>query len=166
MMFTGAVLGIDPGPTNTGWAFVKRVSQNEWVLLDSGCAVAHTAVLETTGEKHRVLNLILEEMIAAWSPARLGIERVFFGRNKTSCLDTAEVIGCISMLGARCGLREFRLKPQEIKAVSGNARADKKAMARAVERLCCLEAGARSHHENDAIAVAIAVSMLPDHMAV
>lgn len=165
-MFTGTVLGIDPGPVNTGWAFVKRRSQNEWVLLDSGCAVAHVEVLETTGEKHRVLNLILEDLIAHWSPERLSIERVFFNRNKTSCLDTAEVIGCISMLGARCGLREFRLTPQEIKAVSGSVRASKKELARAIERLCCLEAGARSHHENDAIAIAIAASMLPDHKRV
>lgn len=165
-MFTGVVLGIDPGPTNTGFAFVERVSQKRWKVLDSGCATAHVEVLETTGEKHRVLNAILEDLIAKWSPSRLGIERVFFGRNKTSCLDTAEVIGCISLLGARCGLREFRLTPQEIKAVAGSVRASKKDLARAVERLCCLEEGARSHHENDAIAIAIAASMLPDHARV
>lgn len=158
-----AVLGIDPGGRNTGWAIVRRVGSGQWALLESGVYKAKKAF--TRGSNLRWLVEMLDDQMSEFGVGRLGIERVFFNKNITSCIDTAEVIGAVSVLGARHGALEFRLTPQQVKAVAGRGDASKAFLARVVEGLCVLESGALKNHEADAAAVAIATSLCPDRAA-
>lgn len=147
------VLGFDPGARNTGWAIVKREKTGAFLFL-SGGLVDFPAAEE--GVRYLYLENLIGELVNGFDIDGIAVERVFWGRNITSCLSTAEVIGVVSLAAARAGISAVRLTPQMIKSVSGSPKSTKKQLARVVSKLLSLPEGKKlSHHESDAAAVAI-----------
>ena len=147
------VLGIDPGIRNTGWAVVKREKNGAYRLRDIGLAVFPNG---TEGERYLYLSDLVREIVKGFDIDGISIERVFFGKNVTSCLSTAELIGVVSLSGAQAGVPVMRLTPQQVKSIAGHGKARKAQLARVVSKLLSLpEEINLTHHETDAAAVAI-----------
>lgn len=152
-MLSHSVLGVDPGIKNTGWAVVKREKDGTYRLKDIGMLQFPNG---TDGERYLFLSNFIADSVKDFDVDGIAVERVFFGKNVTSCLTTAEVIGVVSLSGARMGVPVVRLTPQQVKAVGGHGKVGKRQLARVVSKLLSLPTDLTlTHHETDAAAVAI-----------
>ncbi len=115
-------LGIDPGTTAIGYAVIESAGARPR-LKTAGIfparADAHSARLI---ELHRALS----EILTRWSPAAVGVERIFFARNAKTAMAVAETRGAILLTTALAGITLYEYTPLEIKKmVTGDGRADK-----------------------------------------
>ena len=79
-------LGIDPGTAICGFGVVE-LKAGELRLVDAG--VIRTPSNIPDGERLRQLHAALGTLVSEHRPARIGVERLFFGRN----VRTAMVVG-------------------------------------------------------------------------
>lgn len=146
------VLAIDPGFDRLGIAVLEGDASKP-VLLWSTC------VHPPKGDKEMRLAHVrsaIDNAITEYSPDCFALETLFFSTNKKTALAVAEARGAaLSAAGARAlPVREY--SPGTIKvAVTGNGRADKKAIALMIPRLVSLKDGKHLDDELDAIAVGI-----------
>ena len=152
-MISKTILGVDPGMKNTGWAVVKRDENGKYRLKDIGMARFPNG---TDGERYLYLSELMGGIVKDFDVDGISVERVFFGKNVTSCLSTAEVIGVLSLTGALMGVPVVRLTPQQVKSVGGHGKVGKRQLARVVSKLLSIPSDTNlTHHETDAAAVAI-----------
>lgn len=101
----------------------------------------------------------LQEVIDAFKPDVVAVERVFAQSNVRSVTGTAQVAGIVMLAAARAGLRLAMHTPSEVKAaVTGNGRADKRQVQVMVQRILGLASLPRPADAADAVAIAIAHS--------
>lgn len=151
------VLGVDPGLTRCGMGTVdaggaRRVSLVDMRVVRSPAELA----------PHKRLLIIadgLQEVIDAFKPDVVAVERVFAQSNVRSVTGTAQVAGIVMLAAARAGLRLGMHTPSEVKAaVSGSGRADKRQVQVMVQRILGLASLPRPADAADAVAIAIAHS--------
>lgn len=146
------VLSIDPGYDRMGIAVLEG-DPSRPTLIWSDC------IVPPKGEKEERLAYIkeaLEAVLDEHQPGVMALETLFFSTNKTTALGVAEARGvALAAAGARSlPVREY--SPGTVKvAVTGDGRADKKAVASMVPRLVKLPVKKRLDDELDAIAVGI-----------
>ena len=149
------VLGVDPGLTRCGMGTVdaggaRRVSLVDMRVVRSPAELA----------PHKRLLIIadgLQEVIDAFKPDVVAVERVFAQSNVRSVTGTAQVAGVVMLAAARAGLPLGMLTPSEVKAaVTGNGRADKRQVQTMVQRILGLAEPPRPADAADALAVAVA----------
>lgn len=147
------VLAIDPGFDRMGIAVVEGDPSRPTVVW-SHC------ITPPKGDKETRLATVTAAVAAAiqeYAPDVFALETLFFSTNKKTALSVAEARGAaLSAAGAAAILvKEF--SPSTVKlAVTGNGRADKKAIALMIPRLVSLPPKKRLDDELDAIAVGIA----------
>ena len=87
----------------------------------------------------------------------IAIENVFFNQNVSSAISTGQVIGAVSVAGAKHGVKVVSITPQKAKAAVGaGGHANKAQVKRFVQKVCEMETSITSDHEADAIAIAMA----------
>ena len=85
----------------------------------------------------------------------VGIESVFFAKNVSSALTTANVIGAVELVSHRAGVPSIQIRPNAVKsAVVGVEKGDKALIRHRVKLLLGQEI--KNHHKADAVAGAIA----------
>ncbi len=95
-------------------------------------------------------------MITLHQPATMAVEELFFSRNTTTAIGTAQARGVAILSGARSGLPIYEYTPMQVKlAVAGYGKADKTQVQQMVRVLLCLEQVPRPDDAADALAVAI-----------
>lgn len=147
------VLAIDPGFDRMGIAVLEG-DPSRPTLVWSDC------ITPAKGDKEMRLAAVtnaVADAIRDYSPDAFALETLYFSTNKKTALGVAEARGAaLSAAGAaRVPVQEF--SPGTVKlAVTGDGRADKKAIARMVPRLVTLPPKKRLDDELDAIAVGIA----------
>lgn len=147
------VLGIDPGYAITGYGLVSY-RNNHFDCLDYG-------VIRTRSQELFSLRLLkiysqLEALIATWKPDAVAVEELFFSRNTTTAIGTAQARGVAVLSGARAGLPVFEYTPMQVKlAVSGYGKADKQQVQQMVRVLLNLQGLPKPDDAADALAVAI-----------
>ncbi|MDR1784896.1 MAG: crossover junction endodeoxyribonuclease RuvC [Spirochaetaceae bacterium] len=147
------VLGIDPGLGSTGYA-VLDYARSRYRLASSG--TIETPPGAARGERLNMIYEALSLIIGEFKPSEAGMETLFFARNVTSALAVSEAKGVLALCLHRRGVPLFEYRPNAIKlAVTGSARADKRAVQEYVRLLLGLESPPKSDHESDAIACAI-----------
>ena len=149
-------LGVHPGIANCGYAVVSRNKRGQFRVLDAGCIkqgaeIADSRRLLAIAEKTEGL-LVQYALISV-----IAIENVFFNQNVSSAISTGQVIGAVSVAGAKCGVKVVSISPQKTKAAVGaGGQADKAQVKRFVQKVCEMETSINSDHEADAIAIAMA----------
>ncbi len=147
------ILGIDPGYAITGYAFVK-VDGVKLAALDYG-------VISTPAKTDFSLRLTaifdgLAHLIELYQPDCMAIEELFFSRNTTTAIGTAQARGVAVLSAAKADLPVFEYTPMQVKvAVTGYGRADKKQVQEMVKTLLRLKKVPTPDDAADALAVAI-----------
>jgi len=147
------VLGLDPGLERLGFG----------VVCKQGSRLSPVAfgVIKTPpgpiGERLRLIETGVEELIKLHQPAALVTERLFFAKNATTAFDVAKALGVALCVAARHGLETQEITPPEVKkAVTGQGNADKRQVQFMVTRLLGLAETPKPDDAADALAVAIA----------
>ncbi|SDT79494.1 crossover junction endodeoxyribonuclease RuvC [Actinoplanes derwentensis] len=148
------VLGIDPGLTRCGVGIVDGVPGRLGKLV--GYTVVRSDPDQDIAERLLHLDTSLGELVAAYKPDSVAVERVFAQHNARTVMGTAQASGVAILAGARAGLPVQTYTPSEVKAaVTGSGTADKAQVTAMVTRLLKLDAPPKPADAADAIAIAI-----------
>ena len=147
------ILGIDPGYAITGYGIVEY-RNNHFNTLEFGVVSTKAGV----NFAHRLLKIgdSLDRLIAEFKPDTVAIEELFFSRNTTTAIGTAQARGVAVLCSARAGLPVYEYTPMQVKsAVVGYGRADKLQVQQMVRILLNLDKIPKPDDAADALAVAI-----------
>jgi len=151
------ILGIDPGTATVGYGLISE-KKNNFTIVEFGWIKTDK---EEKSEKR--LDKIYRDtlsVIRKHSPDVLAIERLFFYRNQKTAMKVSQAYGVIVLAAARKKINVFEYTPAEIKLkISGNGRADKKEMQKAVRSLLHIRAPKKKKTHFDDVADALAVAM-------
>lgn len=147
------VLGIDPGYAITGYGFVDYQA-NHFRCLDYGTISTRAGM----PFEMRLLKIAddLDGLIKTWQPEAMAVEELFFSRNTTTAIGTAQARGVAILSGARACLPVYEYTPMQVKlAVVGYGKAEKMQVQQMVRLLLNLQVLPKPDDAADALAVAI-----------
>ncbi len=147
------ILGIDPGYAITGYGVVSY-EKNHFSVLDYGAITtkAHTPFEQRLLTLHQQLDAV----ISRFHPDVMAIEELFFQRNTTTAIGTAQARGVLILSAAEANIPVYEYTPMQIKqAVTGYGRADKNQVSTMVKMLLHLEEMPKPDDVTDALAIAI-----------
>lgn len=148
------VLGIDPGLSRCGYGAVERAPSG--VLRAVACGVVRTDRALAVPDRLASLQDELERLVDELEPSAVVVERVLFQANARTAISVGQASGIALVVAARRGLRVAEYSPNETKlAVTGDGRADKRAVQTMVARLLRLERVPSPPDAADALALAI-----------
>lgn len=151
------ILGIDPGLARLGYAVIKKDRQR-LVLLKYGC-------LETKSNLEnfvRLQNLAvdLKNIINEYHPGIIGIEKLFFFKNKKTVIQVAEARGMILSAAGGREVAIYEYTPLEVKqALTGYGRATKEQVQKMLMQVFKLKMMIEPDDAADAVAVAYAAAV-------
>ena len=148
------IIGIDPGLTRCGIGIIdadgpRHVSYVDVVVARSQADMAPHKRLEIIADA-------IDTMIGKHNPDVMAVERMFAEDNVRSIISTAQVAGVAMLAASRSNLPLALHSPSEVKAaVTGDGRAEKKAVQFMVQRILRLSELPRPADAADALALAI-----------
>lgn len=146
------VLGVDPGFDRLGLAVLEGDPSRPSVVW-SACVTPAKGPMEG---RLAAVEAAVHGAIQEYAPSIVALETLFFSTNKKTAMTVAQARGAVLAAAglAKVEVREF--SPGTVKlAVTGDGRADKKAVAFMVPKLVALAPRKRLDDELDAIAVGI-----------
>lgn len=147
------ILGLDPGSVRIGFGVIEK-KNGSLLHLDSGLIKIERESLLTSLEKG------VDELIKRTKPEIVGIEKIFFAKNRKTALAVAESRGVIMNTIAKSGIPFVEVAPSEVKlALTGSGQAPKQAVFKMVKAFLGLNSGPIIDDASDALAIAIAVSV-------
>ena len=147
------ILGVDPGYAITGYGVVSY-EKNHFTVLDYGAITtkAHTPFEQRLLTLHQQMDALMER----FHPDVMAIEELFFERNTTTAIGTAQARGVEILAAAEANVPVFEYTPMQIKqAVTGYGRADKNQVSTMVKMILNLEKVPKPDDVTDALAIAI-----------
>ena len=148
------VLGIDPGLTRCGIGIVDVARDRSARLVHVG--VARSDPSQPIERRLAAIAAGLREVLDAYRPDVVAVERVFSQHNRHSVMGTAQASGIALMLAGERGLPAATHTPTEVKAaVTGYGAADKKQVQTMVARVLRLDALPQPADAADALAIAL-----------
>jgi len=153
------VLGIDPGTVRVGYGVIKK-NGGRLEHLESGLVKLPRKKYE---ERLLALETRVRELIRRTRPDRVGLERLFFVKNRKTAMRVAEARGVILKTVIEEAIPLKELNPSEVKlSVTGDGRASKEAVAKMV-RLTLKTAPRKMLDDvSDALAIALAAALRND----
>lgn len=147
------ILGIDPGFGRMGFGCI-RVDRGQCQAVDFG--VVTTKAGEEFGYRLKQIAEDLRSLIRASKPSLVAMEKLFFTSNAQTAMRVAEARGVAYLIAAEEGIPVIEFTPSQMKkALTGDGRADKKAMERMVALLLGLPRSPKPDDAADALAAAI-----------
>ncbi len=146
------ILGIDPGSTLMGFGVITETSG---VL-----SLVSVGVLKMT-EKDPTRKLLelsqkLSHLLDEQQPELVGLEKLYFSKNKKTALEVSQARGVIASTLLTRGLPILEYGPGQIKmAITGYGNADKESVAKMVQYILKLEKDKLDDNASDALAIAI-----------
>lgn len=157
------ILGVDPGSRITGYAFLRArrpeaILPTDFEIVEAGVLRADASLAH--GMRIGLLHEALHDLAARLKPDICVIERAFSDKNVASAIKLGELRGAYIAACARLEIAVEEITPAEVKkAVAGNGRAEKEAIAFAVKTLTGFDRGALPHDVTDALAIALCFGM-------
>lgn len=153
------ILGIDPGTATTGYGLIKKEKVG-YKVIDWG--LIETQKDTTTSERLEVIHTEMLALLEKHSPDVMVIEKIFFATNAKTVISVGQSQGVILLAAAKSKIKVSEYAPGTIKKViSGDGRADKKKMQKAIRTLLGAKvkskAHKKTHFDNEADALAIAL---------
>mgnify|MGYP001612659315 CR=1 FL=1 len=154
------ILGIDPGTATTGYGFIDSIkgknSVVEWGLIETD--------KETKTEDR--LNTIFEETLSIlnkFTPDVFVFEKIFFATNAKTVISVGQAQGVMLLAASKSKIKIESYAPGTIKKlITGNGRANKKDVQRAIRKILGNQvkskAHKKTHFDNAADALAIALT--------
>lgn len=150
------ILGIDPGNVRAGYGLIRKEGV-KLVHLKSG--LIKIPARADLGTQLLALEKGLAGLLEKTRPEVVGLENIFFSKNRKTGVFVAQARGLILKTIAGYRLKLVELSPSAIKlSVAGYGRADKKAVAKMVGLFLNIKVAGLIDDETDALAVAIAAS--------
>ena len=147
------ILGIDPGLAHTGWGVVE--TRGSLVRARAYGCIASSADEPIDMRLGRIFREI-SQVIEAYGPTDLAIEKIFFGQNARSAIPTAQARGAAIAACAASGLTVGEYSPAEIKqAIVGTGAAEKEQVTYMVRHVLALDHDPKPDHAADALAAAV-----------
>ena len=148
------ILGIDPGTTRMGYGVIESGSKPRLVTCG---VIGNTNKLP--GDRLVLIGVELEKIIKTYNPDLVGIEKVFFSKNKKTAISVSEARGVALFVTGVAGIPFLEFAPSEIKSVvAGDGGCDKQVLSKVV----CMTLGVDSipgpDDVSDALAIAIRAS--------
>ena len=147
------LMGIDPGYAITGYGVVDY-NKGRFRIVDYGVISTRAG----TPFEQRLLTIFdgLTRVIEQAAPVSVAVEELFFSRNTTTAIGTAQARGIAVLCGARAGIPIYEYTPRQIKlAVTGYGLADKQQVQHMVRVILGLKEIPKPDDAADALAVAI-----------
>jgi len=147
-------IGIDPGLAKTGYAVVevsdKRGIAREWNIFSTDPKDSMPRRLQKIYEN-------FEKFFKKWDARILILEDVYvLPKYPKAALQLGAVRGVLTLAATIEGMEIIELKPTEVKmALTGNGRANKDQVERAVRKVFMVKDKIKSEHASDALALAL-----------
>ena len=146
------ILGIDPGTASTGYGVIKKSKTLECLGYD----VIHTSPKMNAGDRLKVINNELSKVIKKYKPDVLAVENIYFFKNLKTAMPVSQAKGVILLTAAKKKIPVWEFSPPQIKlAVTGNGRADKKAVQEKIKEILRLKEIPKPDDAADALAIAV-----------
>lgn len=150
------ILGIDPGTTATGYAFLSTDNSEKNVLIPIEYGVIKVNPRLALQQRISEIYNKIKALIQKFKPDEASIETIFHAKNVKSILSMGDARGVIMLALAQENIPVFEYSPREIKkAVVGNGNASKKQVQYMVKAILNLKKAPSSYDVTDAIAIAI-----------
>jgi len=150
------VLGIDPGTAALGYGLVER-EPGRLRSVHFGCLV--TSADLPLGDRLAAIHDCVTGLIETYSPALMGVERLFFSRNVQTAFAVGQARGVVLLAAAQHRIPVREATPNEVKlAVAGSGSADKLQVQQMVAAILGLAALPQPDDAADALAMAICVA--------
>lgn len=147
------ILGIDPGYAITGYGVIAA---HQGQLTPLGYGVIRTASALPIEQRLRVIYDRLQALIEEFDPTVMAVEELFFARNVTTGISTAQARGLALLAAAQVDIPVYEYTPMQVKlAVTGYGRAEKTQVQAMVQRLLNLDHCPKPDDAADALAVAL-----------
>ncbi len=147
------VLGIDPGYALMGWGVVEAEG-SRIRLINYGCL--ETKAGNPMPDRLRALHLGVRDLMQVYRPDEVAFEELFFSHNVTTALMVGAARGVAIIAASEHTSALYEYTPMQIKqAVTGDGRADKKAVQQMVRMMLKLKEIPRPDDAADAVACAI-----------
>ncbi len=145
-------LGIDPGLASCGIGVVeerdRRFRAVHWECLRTKPGVA---LPDRLAQLHRAVKALFRKH----APDTVAMERLFFSNNAKTAMDVGKAQGAILLAFAGTDLAVTEYTPVQVKqAVTGDGRADKRAVGEMVKRLLAMDVVPTPDDAADALAIA------------
>ena len=130
------ILGIDPGSINTGYGIIESKGNHNKHIKNGIIKVKG----KTLGEKLKIINTNIIEIIEAFEPDEIAIEKVFMHRNADSAIKLGQARGAAITACAMNDLPLFEYSANQVKqACVGKGHASKEQVQHMIKVLLCLE---------------------------
>lgn len=147
------VVGLDPGLANLGLGAVEEVGKDTRFL---GSLLVRTHASERTGARLVQIYDEVRSFLDLHRPAALAIESQYFHRQREVAFKVGQAFGVCLLAAEQLGVEIHAYGPMQVKqALVGTGRASKAQVVFMVRGMLGLEAGAKSHHVADALALAL-----------
>ncbi|MCC6485443.1 MAG: crossover junction endodeoxyribonuclease RuvC [Armatimonadetes bacterium] len=147
------MLAFDPGTATVGWAVLH--ARGDRVKL-ADCGALRTSKDEIASQRLRQIHEGVEELIQAWKPDVMALERLFFAKNQTTALKVGQAVGVILLAAAQSEIPAVEYTPPQVKmAVVGEGNAEKQQVQYMVTRILKLDKAPKPDDVADACAIAI-----------
>ena len=155
-------LGIDPGLAATGFAVVGALERGG-ELCDWGAITTKSGTLFE--KRLHEIYCSVRELIVQWKPDIIAIEDVYVLKSyPRAAIQLGEVKGIIALAAAEASTDYLQIKPTEVKhGLTGNGRATKQQVCRAVQNTLDLKHPITPEHASDAAAIAVIALSRTDH---
>lgn len=151
---TYKALGIDPGLAETGYAVIETFKKGGEL-----CAWGSIKTLPQQEPPRRLHSIYTEivSLIQQWQPHIMAIEDVYvLDRFPKAAIQLGEVRGVVYLAAEQHAIEVMKIRPTEIKScLTGNGRATKEQVNRAVKRILGTRHDITPDHASDATAIAL-----------
>lgn len=147
------IIGIDPGYAITGYA-VLDYKDSSFKVCDYG--LVKTSKDTPFPERLLTIDRSIEMICGKWKPDVMAIEELFFSRNTTTAIGTAQARGVAIVAAARRAIPVYEYTPMQVKvAVTGYGKAEKQQVQEMVRIILKLKEVPKPDDVADALAIAI-----------
>jgi crossover junction endodeoxyribonuclease RuvC len=145
------ILGLDPGSRITGYGVVDAGREGVRYVASGCIRVGNGAMAGRLLEIHRHVT----ELVDAFTPGEIAIERVFMHRNPDSALKLGQARGAALCGACHAGAQVYEYAPRAVKqTVTGTGGAEKSQVMHMIKALLALQ-GRLSADAADALAIAV-----------
>lgn len=145
------IMGLDPGSVITGFGVVDVTARGIAYVASGGIRAGRGAL----AERLQVIFRHVSELVAAYVPGEVAIEKVFMHVNPDSALKLGQARGAALCAATVAGAALHEYTPREVKlAVTGTGAADKLQVQHMVKVLLSLQ-GRLGADAADALAIAL-----------
>lgn len=153
------ILGIDPGTATTGYAFLSSEGA-KLSVLDFG--LIETDKNGSPGKRLEYIYNQMSKLVRKFEPDAIAIERLFFATNAKTAMAVGQAQGVMILAASKNKKEVTEYAPATIKKlITGDGRADKKAMQRSLRSILGAKIRSRAkkktHFDDAADALAVAV---------